>query len=143
MAELKTKVSDASVDDFLNTVQDERVRADCRAIAAMMEKAAGAPPKMWGANIVGFGSYHYTYASGRTGDWPLIGFAPRKTNITLYIMAGFEQYDALLAKLGKHSTGKSCLYIKRLFDVHLPTLKKLVEASVKHMKKTNPPGKAA
>ena len=143
MAELKTKVSDASVDDFLNSVPDERVRADCRDIVAMMEKATGAPPRMWGTNIIGFGSYHYTYASGRTGDWPLIGFAPRKTNITLYIMAGFEQYDALLAKLGKHSTGKSCLYIKRLSDVHLPTLKKLVEASVKHMKKTNPPGKAA
>ena len=96
-------------------------------------------PAMWGSNIVGFGSYHYVYASGREGDWPLTAFSPRKQNITLYIVAGFEQYEGLLAKLGRHSCGKSCLYIKRLSDVHVPTLKKLVTASVRHMIRTNPP----
>jgi uncharacterized short protein YbdD (DUF466 family) len=93
---------------------------------------------MWGSSIVGFGSYRYKYASRREGDWMLVGFSPRKQNLTLYIMAGFDDYDALLEKLGKHSTGKSCLYIKRLSDVHQPTLKKLIQQSVKHMKQTNP-----
>lgn len=143
MAELKTKLTDASADAFIDAIPDAQVREDCRAIAAIMAKATGAPPRMWGTNIIGFGSYTYKYASGRTGDWPRTAFAPRKTNITLYIMAGFEQYDELLAKLGKHSIGKSCLYIKRLSDVHVPTLKKLVEASVKHMNKIYPPGAAA
>ena len=96
---------------------------------------------MWGSNIVGFGAYHYVYASGRTGDWPLVGFSPRKGNITLYIMAGFEQYDDLMNKLGKHKTGKSCLYIKSLADVDKGVLKELIAKSVAHMKATNPPAK--
>lgn len=139
MAEPKTKVNNASVAKFLNAIQDEKVRQDCWAIVEIMQAATQAKPKMWGTHIVGFGSYHYVYASGKEGDWPLTAFSPRKQNITLYIMAGFEQYDELLAKLGPHSTGKSCLYIKRLADVHQPTLKKLVRASVKHMIKTNKP----
>ncbi len=138
---LKTKLNDASVDDFLNAIKDEQVRQDCWAIAEMMQKATGAEPKMWGASIVGFGSYHYKGASGREGDWMLTGFSPRKQNITLYIFGGFEGYDELMAQLGKHSGGKSCVYIKRLSDVHLPTLKKLIKASIKHMVKTNPPEK--
>ncbi len=141
MAELKTKLNDASVDDFLNSIKDEQVREDCRTIAEIMRKATNAEPKMWGSSIVGFGSYHYKYASGREGDWMLTAFSPRKQNITLYIYGGFEGYDELMAQLGKYSCGKSCVYVKRLSDVHLPTLKKLVKASVKHMLKTYPPVK--
>ena len=141
MAELKTKRNDASVDDYLVSIKDEQVRKDCRAIADIMQKATKAKPQMWGTGIVGFGSRRYKYASGREIDWMLIAFSPRKQNITLYISSGFEGYDELTAKLGKHSCGKGCLYIKRLSDVHLPTLKKLINASVKHMLKTNPPGK--
>jgi hypothetical protein len=139
MAELKTKVNKAPVADFLNAIKDEQVRESCWAIVEIMEAATKAKPKMWGSNIVGFGSYHYVYASGREGDWMLTGFSPRKQNITLYLMGGFEQHDALMAKLGKYTTAKSCLYIKRLSDVHVPTLKKLVQASVKYMLKTYPP----
>jgi hypothetical protein len=141
MAELKTKRNDASVDDFLNAIKDEQVRQDCWAIVDIMQKATKAKPQMWGSSIVGFGSHHYTYASGREGDWMLAAFSPRKQNITLYIWPGFEGYDDLMAKLGKHSCGKACIYIKRLSDVHLPTLKKLINASVKYMLKTNPPDK--
>lgn len=139
MAELKTKLTQASVDDFLNAIRDAQVRQDCWAIVDIMQEATQSKPQMWGASIVGFGSYHYKYASGREADWMLTGFAPRKQNITLYIMAGFEQYDEMLAQLGKHACGKSCLYIKRLSDVHMPTLKQLVQASVQHMIKTNQP----
>jgi hypothetical protein len=135
MAELKTKLNDASVDDFLDAVKDEQAREDCRTIAGIMEKAANARPKMWGSSIVGFGTYHYKYSSGREGDWMLIGFSPRKQNITLYIYPGFDGYDELMSQLGKYSHGKSCIYIKRLADIHLPTLKKLINASVKNMRK--------
>lgn len=141
MAELKTKRNDASVDDFLNVIKDEQVRKDCRAIADIMQKATKAKPQMWGSSIVGFGSCHYKYASGREGDWMLAAFSPRKQNITLYIWPGFEGYDELMARLSKHSCGKACVYIKRLSDVHLPTLKKLINGSVKHMLKTFPPDK--
>ena len=140
MAELKTKRNDVSVDDYLDSIKDEQVREDCLAIADIMQKATKAKPQMWGPSIVGFGSRRYKYASGREIDWMLIAFSPRKQNITLYISSGFDGYDELTAKLGKHSSGKGCLYIKRLSDVHLPTLKKLINASVKHMLKTNPPG---
>jgi len=139
MAELKTKPNQASVADFLSAIHDEHIRQDCWAIVDIMQEATQAKPQMWGASIVGFGSYHYKYASGREADWMLIGFSPRKQNITLYIMAGFEQYDEMLARLGKHTHAKSCLYIKRLSDVHVPTLKQLVQASVQHMRTTNQP----
>jgi hypothetical protein len=139
MAELKTKLTQASVDDFLNAIQDTQVRQDCWAIVDIMQEATQSKPQMWGTSVVGFGSYHYKYASGREADWMLTGFAPRKQNITLYIMAGFEQYDEMLAQLGKHACGKSCLYIKRLSDVDVPTLKQLVQASVQHMITTNRP----
>ncbi|HKQ72275.1 MAG TPA: DUF1801 domain-containing protein [Blastocatellia bacterium] len=137
MAELKTKRNEASVDEFLNAIKDEQVREDCRTIADIMQKATKATPQMWGTSIVGFGNYHYKYASGREGDWMLTAFSPRKQNITLYIYGGFEGHDELMAQLGKHSCGKACIYIKRLSDIHLPTLKKLINASVKHMVKTN------
>ncbi|MCB0148089.1 MAG: DUF1801 domain-containing protein, partial [Caldilineaceae bacterium] len=109
----------------------------CRTLIAIMQEATGAAPRMWGESIVGFGHYHYKYASGREGDWFLTGFAPRKQNLTLYIMAGFDNYEALLSKLGKHSTGKSCLYVKRLADVDMPVLTELVVESVAHMKASN------
>ena len=134
-AELKTKVNEASVEDFLNTVSDEQIRADCFEIAKLMQQVTKAEPKMWGSSIVGFGSYHYKGASGREGDWMLVGFSPRKQNLTLYIMPGFERYPTLMKKLGKFSTGKSCLYIKKLADVDKKVLKELVSESVQFMKK--------
>ena len=137
MAEPKTKLTNASVESFLNTIKDEDKRKDCWAIAGIMETATKAKPRMWGSAIVGFGSYPLKYADGREADWPITSFSPRKANITLYIMAGFEGYDELLAQLGKHDCGKSCLYIKRLSDIHVPTLKKLIAGSVKHVIKTH------
>ncbi len=138
MAELKTKKTTASVSVFLNAIKDDQVRKDCKAVAALMQKATGAKPAMWGASLVGFGTARFKYASGRELDWMLTAFAPRKNNITIYIMSGFPQHEALVAKLGKHSHGQGCLHIKRLSDVHLPTLTKLIAASVKHVKKTYP-----
>ena len=135
MTELKTRPTDASVARFLDDVPDAAKRDDCRTLVAMMEKASGQPPRMWGNSIVGFGSYHYKYDSGREGDWFLTGFAPRKQDLTLYIMPGFERYDDLLERLGRHKTGKSCLYIKRLADVDLDVLEELVTRSVERMQK--------
>ena len=130
--EAKTKPTAVKLDEFLTTFVDPARHADCRAIAAMMQAATGEAPVMWG-NIVGFGRYVYQYESGRTGEWPVVGFAPRKTHLTLYIMPGFDRLDALLAKLGKHKTGKSCLYIKRLEDVDVKALKAIIDGSVKAM----------
>src|ERR1043165_7091997 len=119
MAEQKTKPTDESVEDFLNRISDAERREDCFAVAKMMEEITGEKPKMWGPSIVGFGTYHYKYASGHEGDWPVAAFSPRKNDLTLYIMMGLERDPELMAKLGKHKTGKACLYIKRLADVHL------------------------
>lgn len=137
MVELKTKKNDASVEDFLNGIPDEKKRQDSFAILALMKEVTQAEPKMWGDSIVGFGHYHYKYATGREGDWFLAGFSPRKQNLTLYIMAGFADYEALLGKLGKYKTGKSCLYINNLQDVNMGTLKELVQQSVAHMAQMN------
>jgi hypothetical protein len=137
MAELKTKQNEQSVEGFLNSVSDEKKRADSFAVLALMKGVTGTEPKMWGDSIVGFGTYHYKYASGREGDYMLTGFSPRKQNLTLYIIAGFEQYDALLSKLGKFKTGKSCLYINKLEDVDSEVLRELVKQSVQHMVETN------
>ena len=137
MAELKTQQNDQSVEVFLNSVADEKKRQDSFAILNLMHEVTGAEPKMWGTSIVGFGNYHYTYASGREGDWFLTGFSPRKQNLTLYIMAGFDEYDTLMNKLGKYKTGKSCLYIKKIEDVDLATLRELVKQSVDHMLQSN------
>jgi hypothetical protein len=136
MAELKTKQNAQSVEEFLGGVADEKRRRDCFAVLELMKEATGAEPVMWGDSIVGFGSYHYKYESGREGDWFLTGFSPRKQNLTLYVMAGFERYDAMLKKLGKHKTGKSCLYVNSLEDVDLATLKELIKQSVEHVAKT-------
>lgn len=138
MAELKTKENDQSVDAFLATIEEPRKRDDCYRLIDIMQAAVGEGPRMWGDSIVGFGRYRYTYATGRTGEWPLIGFSPRKQNLTLYIMAGFDSYEDLLGGLGKHTTGKSCLYVKRLGDLDLNVLKRLVEASVAHMRAAYP-----
>ena len=136
MAELKTKPTEQSVEDFLNAIPDEQKRADAFAISKLMKQVTRDEPTMWGGSIVGFGRYHYKYASGHEGDTCLVGFSPRKQNLTLYLMLGAGNYTDLLKKLGKHKTGKGCLYINRLADVDLPTLKELVKQSVKHLKAT-------
>lgn len=137
MAQLKTQPNDESVSGFLERVEDDNKREDSYTILKLMQEITGEEPRMWGDSIVGFGTYHYKYASGRTGEWFLTGFSPRVQNLTLYIMSGFDEYDELLGKLGKHSTGKSCLYVKRLENIDLDTLRKLVAKSVEHMKTTN------
>lgn len=134
MAELKTKRSEASVDAFLKGVADETRRRDCETLLGLMKKVTRAEPKMWGPSIVGFGSYRYKYKTGREGDWFLAGFSPRSQDLTLYVMAGNDRFPELLAKLGKHKTGKSCLYVKRLADVDLAVLEKLLVASVRQVK---------
>jgi hypothetical protein len=134
-SELKTKQTEASIEDFLNGVEDENVRADCRKIAKLMSEATGAQPKMWGANIVGFGTQTAKYASGKEVDWMIVGFSPRKANLTLYLSTGEKWNDDLLSKLGKHKTGMGCLYFKRLSDVDEGVLKKLIDESVERAKK--------
>lgn len=138
MTKMKTIPTTASVDAFIAAVEDQQKREDCRAVAAIMAEATGAPAQMWGTSIVGFGTYHYRYASGREGDFMEVGFSPRKRALTLYIMAGFSEYGDLLAKLGKHTTGKSCLYIKRLADVDQNVLREMVERSVRHIRDKHP-----
>jgi len=133
MPKLKTQKTNASVSAFLKSIADDDRRKDCQTLVRIMKRAVGAEPKMWGSSIVGFGHYHYKYASGRENDWFLAGFSPRKQDLTLYIMAGFDRYDALMAKLGKHKTGKSCLYLKRLADIDVAVLEDLISSSVKHM----------
>lgn len=135
MAELKTKKTKASVNAFLDKITDEQRRKDCQTVLTLMKQATGEEPKMWGSSIVGFGTYHYRYASGREGDWPIIAFSPRKTDLTLYIAPGFEKFESLMAKLGKYKTGVSCLYIKKLDDVEIPVLKKLIAKSVEKVAK--------
>ncbi|MBC7878283.1 MAG: DUF1801 domain-containing protein [Anaerolineales bacterium] len=133
--ELKTKKNEASVEGFLDSVEDEQARKDCYEILKMMKQVTKEEPKMWGATIVGFGSYHYKGKSGREGDWMLTGFSPRKQNLTLYLMGGFDLYKDLLKKLGKYKTSVGCLYIKKLDDVDKKVLKELVTENVKTMKK--------
>lgn len=134
MAELKTKPTRQSVQNFLNeTVSDEKKRKDCNFLLETMKEITGDIPRMWGQGIIGFGKYHYKYESGREGDWFLTGFSPRKQALTLYIMPGFKNQTELMQKLGKYKTGKACLYIKRLSDVDATVLKKLIEKSVAHL----------
>ena len=134
MAENKTKATSASVTAFINSIDDKQKRADARKVAAMMRKATGKRAKMWGPSIVGYGTYHYKYASGREGDFLMTGFSPRKQALTVYIIPGFEHCEVLMNKLGKYKTGKSCLYIKRLSDVDEKILEQLINRSVKHMR---------
>lgn len=137
-AELKTKPNEISVSAYIDAVADEKQRADALKIAATMERLSGHKPKMWGPSIIGFGSYQYKYDSGREGDMCRIGFSPRKGNTVLYLIDGFEGQTALLEKLGKHKTGKSCLYIKRLSDVDEVALEQLVAESLAYMAKKHP-----
>lgn len=130
MAEPKTVRTDAGVEDFLSAVPDPR-RADAAALCELMTKATGAEPAMWGGSIVGFGTYHYVYSSGREGDWPPVSFSPRKANLTVYLADGIDKYAGHLAKLGPHTTGKGRISIKRLSDVDTRVLQQLVKASYK------------
>jgi len=129
MSEPKTKPTAESVENFLNGIADDQRRKDCFSIVKMMKAATRSEPVMWGTSIVGFGKHEYKGASG-TAEWPLIGLSPRKNELTLYLMSGFARYPELMEKLGKHKTGKGCLYIKKLDDVHSPTLKELIKRSI-------------
>ena len=130
MAEPKTKKNDASVEAFLNSVADERKRQDSFTLVELMREITGSEPAMWGDAIVGFGGYLSANSAGKVSEWPVAAFSPRKQSLTIYLMDGFEQYDELLGRLGKHSTGKVCLYIKRLSDVDMAALRDLIELSV-------------
>jgi len=134
MAEAKTKRTEASVTDYLKRAGDAERQKDCAALVTMMKRAAKAEPKMWGTAIVGFGSQPYEYASGRTGDWPVVAFSSRAQALTLYLKLGGVRHEALVGKLGKCKTGKGCLYIKRLGDVDVAVLEQLIAASVKAAK---------
>jgi len=134
MAELKTKPTTASVAKFIDAIADDRRRADCRTVLKIMKSATGAKPVMWGPSIVGFGAYHYKYASGREGDWFQVGFSPRKSDLTLYLMGGLHHHADHLKRLGKYKAGKGCLYLKRISDVDMDVLTEMVELSVKHLK---------
>ncbi len=131
----KTVENDANVDQFLNSVENSQKKAESFRVKEMMEQITGFKPKMWGTSLVGFGSYHYKYATGREGDMLKVGFSPRKAAMTIYIMPGFERYDDLMSKLGKYKTGKSCLYIKKLSDVDEEVLKELITESYEYMTK--------
>lgn len=133
MAEPKTKPTAESVATFLNKVSDKSRRDDCLAVLDIMKDVTKEEPRMWGSSIVGFGRYRYKYESGREAEWMITGFSPRKSDLTLYILPGFEPFPQLMKRLGKHKTGKSCLYIKKLADVDLKVLRELVEKSVKKM----------
>ena len=136
MTEPKTRPSDASVDAFLDRVEAPARRADARTVCALMEKITRRPPQLWGSSIVGFGAYTHTYASGRTGEWPLTGFSPRKQALTLYIMSGFSDYESELEQLGEFRTGRSCLYVKDLSKVDQTVLARLIRKSVAYLRKT-------
>jgi len=139
MAENKTKPTKISVANFLNGIEDEKKRRDAKAIDKLFREISGEKPKMWGPSIIGYGNYHYRYDSGREGDMARLGFSPRKQNLTLYFMSGFERYEVLLKALGKHKLGKSCLYIKRLEDIDFDVLRRLVQEDWDEMNKMYPP----
>lgn len=140
MANPKTTKNDKSVDAFVDTIDDEQKRRESRVLLELMHEVTGEPPVMWGDSIIGFGSYHYTYASGREGDWMLTGFSPRKRAFSIYIMSGFDPHDDLMADLGTFKTGKSCLYVKRLEDIDLDVLRALIVASTRYLTERYGPG---
>lgn len=135
MTELKTQKNNASVTAFLDSIEDEKKRQDSYAIVELMKEAANADPVMWGTSIIGFGTYHYKYASGREGDWMMAGFSPRKQNLTLYITGGFERYGDLMSQLGKYTTGKGCIYVKKLEHINQDVFRELVKQSVENVAK--------
>ncbi len=134
MADNKTRPTRASVTAFMASIADQQMRSDAKKVAAMMRRATGKRARMWGPGIVGYGSYHYRYESGREGDFLITGFSPRKQALTIYIMCGFNRFQGLMSKLGKYKTGKSCLYVKRLADVDETVLEQLIHESVRHMR---------
>lgn len=134
MAELKTRPTKASVTAFVAAIDDPEKRKDARKIGAMMRRATGSRAKLWGTSIVGYGRYHYDNSSGHSGDWMLTGYSPRKRALSVYIMSGFEPFEPLMKKLGKYTTGKSCLYLKRLSDVDETVLEDLITKSVALMR---------
>ena len=138
MPELKTSRNDGDVIKFLNGIENPKRRQDGYAVLGLMKKVTGEAPKMWGTSVIGFGTTTMTYANGKTNEWMATGFSPRKQSLTLYIMDGFEGHDELMKRLGKHTTGKSCLYIKKIEDVNMGVLVELVDKSVNHMRKSNP-----
>ena len=138
MAKNKTTETSISVDDFINSVKDEMKRKDSFNLIKAMKKLTGFEPKMWGPSIVGFSSYHYKYDSGQEGDSPLVGFSPRASGLTLYLSGHFEKREELLEKLGKHKTDKGCIYIKKLDDINIETLQKMITNHIKHIKKMYP-----
>ena len=135
MAEPKTRPTKASVADFIDSLAGDGVRDDCRTLVRIMQKATGCEPEMWGSAIIGFGRYWWAGAKGKKTEWMLAAFSPRKANLTIYLWPEFERRQELLHRLGAHSCGKSCVYIKRLADVHVPTLEKLIVQSVVHARK--------
>ncbi|MBK9712272.1 MAG: DUF1801 domain-containing protein [Kouleothrix sp.] len=139
MTDPKTRPTDQDVEGFLDSIVDAQQRQDCRTLAALMREVTGAEPRMWGDSIVGFGSYHYRYATGREGDWLLTGFSPRKQNLTLYLSYGIEQHGELLQRLGKHKLGKACLYLKRLDAADHDALRELIRRSVEQTIRLNAP----
>lgn len=136
ISDMKTKKNDASVKQFLANIFDEQQRADAQSLNVLFKEVTGEQPKMWGESIVGYGSYHYKYASGREGDWMKTGFSPRKGALTLYCSYGFDDDKDLMIKLGKHTTGKACLYIKKLSDVDLLVVKELISRTWNHHEKS-------
>jgi hypothetical protein len=134
MSKPKTKQNDKDVTAFLNDIEHDRKRKEAFQLLDIFKEVTGEPPKMWGSSIIGFGKYRYVYKSGREGDWMLTGFSPRKAKHSLYIMSGFSKFDELMEKLGKHKTGKSCLYVNKLEDIDIEVLKELIDSSVMHMK---------
>jgi hypothetical protein len=133
MAETKTKPTAVTVDSFIDAVENPVRRADARAVLAMMQRVTGESPQMWGPSIVGFGSYHYKYDSGHEGTSCRLGFSPRKAELVLYVLTGEAEQESLLARLGKHKTGKSCLYVKKLADVDMAMLEEITRGALKHM----------
>jgi hypothetical protein len=138
MTELKTKVTEQTVDGFLGKIDSETVRDDCKMIIKLMKKVTGKPPKMWGTSIVGFDQYHYKYDSGHEGDMCVVGFSPRKANLSLYVSLGAPGQEQLLKKLGKHKAAKGCLYVKKLEDIDLEVLESIIRNCVEHVKKKYP-----
>jgi hypothetical protein len=138
MAQNKTTENDLSVPDFLNTIPDENKRADCFNLSDILSLTIGFKAKMWGNAIVGFGSYHYKYESGREGDAPLAGFSPRKDAIALYLSSQFKDREELLAKFGKHKTAKACIYLKKMSDIDVAVLKEMIINSVERIKSLYP-----
>jgi len=138
MAELKTVPNDHDVAEFIAQLADEQRQAECQVLLPLMAEASGESPRMWGDAIVGYGSYHYVYPSGREGDWLMVGFSPRKRDLTIYLLSGFEPLAPWMDGLGRYKTSKSCLYLRRLEDIHLPTLTEMVRQAVAYLRRTYP-----